>query len=148
MKPTYRAYEDRKLGGHGNSLRGMGYMLRQAFFANSFGQFWQRWNPLFSYYLLYSCYRPLSNFLPRSVAVILTFAVSGAVHDLAASLAIRALSVQFTATFVAWGGVVVLEEGLRIRSRGLPLWMRPVYHLALIVGAFWGVNACLEAMGQ
>lgn len=138
-RPSYRRYEARRLGGYGNTWRGLAYMLRQAFTASTFGGFWRYWNPLFSYYLLYVCYQPLSRRLPRGLALGLTFGLSGAVHDFAASLIKGQVVFLFVPIFMLWGGMVVVEEAIGWHLRSWPHGARVLYHASLIVGTVWGV---------
>lgn len=89
---------------------------------------------MFSYYLYYRCYRPLARFLPRSLAVILTFAVSGAIHDLFASLVTADLFVLFAPVFVVFGLLVVVEERLGLSFTGTPFWLRATTYSVVIAG--------------
>jgi hypothetical protein len=117
--------------------------LARPFGADSFAGFWRYWNPVWSYYLGYFCYRPLRSVVPRPLAAWLTFLVCGFVHDLpfaAGALLGRDRGVSFTLTvfFGLTGGLVFVTERLRIRFGGLP------------VAARWGAHslalfACYEA---
>lgn len=89
---------------------------------------------MFSYHLYYRCYKPLARFLPRSLAVILTFAVSGAIHDLFASLVTADLFVLFVPVFVVFGLLVVVEEGIGSSFVGMPFWLRAATHSVVIAG--------------
>lgn len=109
-------------------------MVRRSFGASSFAGFWRNWNPLFSYYLYYRCYKPLVRFLPRSLAVVFTFAVSGAVHDLFASLAVARLFVLFAPVFAVFGLLVVVGERAKLNFAWAPFWLRVTIHLGVIVG--------------
>ena len=133
---TYRAYERRRLGNRSTPWARIAYMTRRAFGAASFAGFWRYWNPLFSYYLYYRCYRPLVRFLPRALAVVLTFAASGAVHDVFASLAKMRIFVLFTPVFAIFGLVVVAEETLGWSFSRLPVAARACLHAGLIAGTF------------
>ncbi|HKK80433.1 MAG TPA: MBOAT family O-acyltransferase [Phaeodactylibacter sp.] len=135
-RPTYRQYERKKLGYRDGTLSGLLYMCRQAFTSPTFAGFWRNWNPLFSYYLLYFCYLPLRKRLPRFIALTVTFALSGAVHDMAATLARAEAYLVFTGTFTLFGLWVVVEERLRLRLDGLPVIVKFLYHLGLIVSGF------------
>jgi len=110
------------------------YMLKRSLGASSFAGFWRAWNPLFSYYLSRWCYRPLARRLPRPVAVVSTFAVSGAIHDLAASLALLRVFLFFTPVFAALGVWVVLEEALDLNVAWAPVWLRALIHTGIIAG--------------
>lgn len=118
------------------SLDAIIYMLRASFFAPRFRNFWQRWNPLWSYFTLYFVYRPLSKILPRRVAGLLTFVVSGFLHDCVAMALTAEVSVVMTVMFSIWG-VIVWAEDIFVSQKPLrPVYLRPIYHLAcLLAGA-------------
>jgi hypothetical protein len=65
--------------GDSKSLRNM---LYRSFGAASFATFWQYWNPIWSYGLGNYVYSPLRQILPPFAALILTFVISGGIHDL------------------------------------------------------------------
>lgn len=111
-------------------------MLKRSLGAPSFTGFWRTWNPLFSYYLSRWCYKPLARLVPRPVAVVSTFAVSGAIHDLAASLVLFRIYLLFTPVFAALGVWVVLEEGLNLNVAWAPAWLRALIHVGIIAGTF------------
>lgn len=133
-RPAYAEYERRRLGDPSGQLAGIAYMVRRSFGASSLAGFWRHWNPLFGYYLYYGCYRPLSRRLPRPAALLLTFAASGAVHDLAASLVTGRLFVLFLPAFAFFGLLVVIEEALGSNLSRAPGWFRPVVHGAILAG--------------
>ncbi len=86
--------------GDSKSLRNMMY---RSFGAGSFGGFWQYWNPIWGYNLGKFIYSPLKRVLPRAFAVIVTFAISGAVHDLATMAVRRGPRVSvYTLVLSAW----------------------------------------------
>lgn len=133
QRPDYRTYERRLLGGHrGDSLAGIRFMVRHSFTAPTFRQFWQRWNPLFSYYLLFVAYASLVKVLPRRVAVPLTFALSGSIHDLAVGLLVGQWQWLFTGVFAGFGMWVVVEEQLGLRLPQQTKGWRWLYHLGLM----------------
>lgn len=133
---TYRQYERRRLGNASGEWAGIVYMTGRAFGASTFAGFWRYWNPLFSYYLYFRCYRPLVRRLPRPAAVVLTFAASGAVHDLFASLAAMRLSLLCTSVFALFGLLVVLEERFSLNLDWAPPGVRALIHGSIIAGAF------------
>lgn len=137
-RPTYTEYERRRLGNPETRWAGIAHTFRRSFGASSFAKFWRYWNPLFSYYLYYRCYKPLAHFLPRSLAVIVTFAVSGAIHDLFASLVTADLFVLFVPVFAVFGLLVVVEEGLGSSFAGTPFWLRAAIHSVVIAGTVTG----------
>ncbi len=112
-------------------------MCRQSFTSTTFAGFWRSWNPLFSYYLLYFCYAPLRKRVPRPLAQIAPFALSGSVHDLAATVARGEPYLVFTLSFIFFGLWTVVERGIGLRVTVFPASIRPAYHLMLIVGGYW-----------
>jgi hypothetical protein len=138
VRPSYAKYERRRLGNPGTQWEGIAYSVRRSFGASSFGGFWRYWNPLFSYFLYYLCYKPLSHYLPRSLAVLLTFLVSGAIHDLVASLVTLKPFILFTPVFLVFGLLVCGEEQLGWSFKGMPFWLRASIHSIVIVGTMIG----------
>lgn len=136
-RPSYRAYEKRKMGSGRHPFHRLAHMIQQSFMAERFARFWQNWNPLFSYYLLYFVYRPLRNFLSRPLALLGTFALSGGIHDLAAMLILRRLHLTFTLTFTGFALFQILEEALGLHLKASPSWIRPLYHLTLILLSYF-----------
>ena len=61
-------------------------MLVRSLGAGTFAKFWQYWNPIWGYALGRYVYAPLNRFLPASVSLILTFTISGVIHDVATML--------------------------------------------------------------
>jgi hypothetical protein len=76
----------------------------------------------------------------------LTFAVSGAIHDLFASLVTADLFVLFTPAFVVFGLLVVSEEGLGWSFAGTPFWLRAATHSAVIAGTVTGGIVIRDAL--
>ncbi|MCB8925391.1 MAG: acyltransferase [Ardenticatenaceae bacterium] len=116
--------------GDGRSLRNM---LERSFGAASFAGFWQYWNPIWGYGLGRYVYAPLRRVLPPAVAFILTFAISGGLHDLA-TMAVRwSPAFLFTPWFVllGMGAVVGRVAGMDLGQR--PFWLRAAVNLAYLV---------------
>ncbi|MBZ0300032.1 MAG: acyltransferase [Anaerolineae bacterium] len=97
--------------GAAGSLQNMFY---RSLGAGSFAEFWQYWNPIWGYALGRYVYAPLRRILPAALALILTFAISGAVHDAAATLVRRSVAFLFTPWFFLMGVVVIVGQALRI----------------------------------
>lgn len=89
-------------------------MLARSFGAGTFAKFWQYWNPIWGYVLGRYVYEPLNQFLPSSIALILTFAISGAIHDLATMLVRGAPAFLFTPWFFLMSIVVVFGRLLKL----------------------------------
>tara|TARA_B100000424_G_C22750080_1_gene405357 strand:- start:11 stop:388 length:378 start_codon:yes stop_codon:yes gene_type:complete len=85
-------------------------MLSRSFGAKSFPIFWQYWNPIWSYYLSRNVMRPLASFLPISLSILITFLVSGALHDLAVSVVKWNINVFFTPWFGLMGLMVIASQ--------------------------------------
>ncbi|MBY6186627.1 acyltransferase [Marinobacter hydrocarbonoclasticus] len=111
-------------------------MLRRSLGAGSFAQFWRYWNPIWGYYLSRYVMRKLHRHLPFGLSVLLTFAVSGALHD----LAVTALRWQITGFFTPWfscmGLLVILTSGLNLSYRHRPWAVRALFNLTFIVASF------------
>jgi len=86
--------------GANHSMRNM---LSRALGAKSFPIFWHYWNPIWGYYLSRNVMRPISQFLPMWLAVLLTFLVSGALHDIAVAL-VKCQAIFF---FTPWFGIMI-----------------------------------------
>jgi len=130
---TLGRYIQRRNGvplGASGSLRNM---LRRSLGAGSFSSFWQYWNPIFGYYLGRYVDSPLRRVLPRSVALILTFVVCGALHDLAAMAVRGRVAFLITTWFFFLGAGVLVGRwaGLDFSSR--PWVVRAGINLTYIV---------------
>ncbi len=89
-------------------------MLKRSLGAPSFAVFWRYWNPIWGYYLAKKIYSPLRNVLPPAIALVVTFIVSGALHDLAASLVAGTPIFVCTPWFLFLGIGVLLGEALSL----------------------------------
>lgn len=98
-------------------------MLSRSLGASTFGNFWRYWNPIWSYYLSLYVMRPLSKWLPQWLAILMTFAVSGALHDLAVTLIKWHLVFFFTPWFSVMGVAVLVTSKLRINNAGFRLFI-------------------------
>ncbi len=142
---TLARFIERRLGPGGNVAALLREMLVRAFGAETFAGFWQYWNPVYSYYLHYYCYKPLRRLLPRSICVVLTFAASGFfLHDLPSGWWARALRsgglpVPFVALWFAIMGILVLAtERLKLSFAGRSFAARVAANSLLILSAFLG----------
>jgi len=116
--------------------------LGRPFGSQSLSAFWQYWNPVWGYYLFYYCYRPLRRFLPRSVAVLLTFFFCGLIHDLPFALAAYLMHGTFplftlTVFFSLIGFLVVITEIFRIRFANSPIFLRWILHSLILFLCYW-----------
>ncbi len=111
----------------------MSNMLKRSLGASSFNLFWQYWNPIWGYYLSRKIMKPLSQLFPIWLAIIMTFAVSGALHDLAITL----VKWEFTFFFTPWFSLMSLivlatkKFGISYQEHG---WLiRASINIALVV---------------
>ena len=89
-------------------------MLVRSLGAGTFAKFWQYWNPIWGYELGRYVYAPLNQFLPASVSLILTFLISGGIHDLVTMLVSGAPAFLFAPWFFLMGIVVVFGRLLKL----------------------------------
>lgn len=140
-KPKERQWEKITLGqyvalrngvplGDGRSLRNM---LQCSFGAASFAGFWQYWNPIWGYGLGRYVYAPLRRVLPPAVAFILTFAISGALHDLATMAVSWSPAFLFTPWFTLMGMGAVLGRVIGMDLAKRPFWLRVAVNLAYLL---------------
>jgi GR25 family glycosyltransferase involved in LPS biosynthesis len=112
--------------------RSMSNMLKRSLGASSFYIFWQYWNPIWGYYLTRKVMKPLSQQLPVWLAIILTFAVSGALHDLAITLVKWKLTFIFTPWFSLMSLIVLATKKFRISYHRHHWLIRASINIALI----------------
>lgn len=140
-KPKTRRWQRTTLGqyvamrngvplGDGRSLRNM---LQRSFGAASFAGFWQQWNPIWGYGLGRYVHAPLRRALPPAVAFILTFAISGGLHDLATMAVSWSPAFLFTPWFVLLGMGAVLGRAAGMDLGKRPFWVRATVNLAYLL---------------
>ncbi len=112
--------------GTSGSLRNM---TRRSFGARSFAGFWQYWNPIFGYCLDKFVFAPLKKHFPSHISLILTFIVTGIVHDLVTMAMRQDVAFLFTPWFFFLGIGVVLGK-----VAGMD-----------IAASSWGVRAAVHA---
>ena len=108
-------------------------MLLRSFGAGTFAKFWQYWNPIWGYALGRYVYESLNRFLPASVSLILTFTISGGIHDLATMLVRGAPAFLFMPWFFLMGVVVVFGRLLKLDYSAHPFLIRVAINLSLVV---------------
>ena len=119
-----------RLGGAG-SLR---TMLARSFGASSFAAFWQHWNPIWGYVLSRFVYAPLRRRAPASVAVMATFLVSGAAHDVAATFVRGSPTSIVTPWFLLLGVGVLVARATGMDLSGRAWWWRAAVNAAYVAG--------------
>ena len=134
-KPTLREFADRRLGNPEGARSAARSMFARSFGARSFAAFWRYWNPVYHYYLHYWVYRPLHRFLPRPIAILLTFAVCGfLLHDLPVGVFTRVPLITVWFLFLGAGGIV--GEALRMDLSHQPFAARVMVNVIYLVGIF------------
>ena len=117
---TLAQYIRRRNGVPAGSPGSLRNMLRRSLGAGSFAGFWQYWNPVWGYGLARYVYSPLKRVLPLTVALIMTFVVCGALHDLVIMAVRGSATFLFTPWFFLLGVGVVFG-----RAVGMDLSSRP-----------------------
>lgn len=139
--PRYIIHRNGVPAGAPGSMRNM---LYRSFGAPTFAIFWRHWNPIFGYALSRYIYSPLKRIVPSAVALVATFVVCGAIHDLVTMIVRGSPAFLFTPWFFFLGSGVVIGRlaGLDLSARS---WIvRATVNLAYLV-------ACLAitlAMGH
>ncbi|WOX06126.1 hypothetical protein [Microbulbifer pacificus] len=126
--------------GANHSMRNM---LSRSLGAGSFPVFWHYWNPIWGYYLSRNIMKPLGLFMPSWLAVVFTFLVSGALHDLAVSLVKWKVIIFFTPWFSLMGVAVVLSKYFAISYRSYPWIVRAAINI-LFIGSTLLVTCFVE----
>jgi hypothetical protein len=133
---TLAEYVRRRNGvpvGSSGSLRNM---LRRSLGARSFAVFWQYWNPVFGYGLARYVHSPLLRVTTPAAAIIVTFAVCGALHDLVTTAVRGSPTLFFTPWFSLLGIGVILGRAVGMDLSNRPWLIRVSVNLTYI-------SACL-----
>jgi hypothetical protein len=107
-------------------------MLTRALGAGKFSIFWQYWNPIWGYYLGKYIFKPLKAIFPPALALLLTFAVCGFIHDLALMLLKWKFTLLLTPWFIWMGLCVVLSESTKMDYSTLPWIARAAINVLVI----------------
>lgn len=119
-------------------------MFRRSFGAADFTGFWRHWNPFLGYVLAYFCFDPLRRIAPRSLCLIVTFALNGVLHDLVlvwpwgfARIARLPFPFPvFTLCLALIGVVMLVAERCRFSLANCSRSGRVACHLLALVGPF------------
>jgi len=131
-KLTLSEYVRRRNGVSLGAPASLRNMLRRSFGASSFDRFWQHWNPIFGYYLGKYVFVPLKKISPPYVALVLTFVVTGIIHD-AVTMAVRQdVAFLFTPWFLFLGIGVVLSKITGMDISASPWGLRAAMHSAYL----------------
>lgn len=112
-------------------------MLERSLGAGSFYLFWRYWNPIWGYYLATKVMHPVGRVLPSWCALIVTFMISGALHDLAVTLIKLRFTFFLTPWFTLMGLAVIGTQSLNISYRNFPWIARALFNIGCVVGCFF-----------
>ena len=121
------------LGAQGSLLKN----LQNSFGAESNVLFWKYWNPIWGFYLSKYIYLPLNRHLSKSMSSIVTFGVSGALHDLAIGLLGLGWQYFLTVWFVMMGAFMNISKSLNIRYGSFGFSSRAVINISSIASCFF-----------
>ncbi len=111
-------------------------MLDRSLGAGSLAGFWRHWNPIWSYGLGRFVLGPLRLVLPPWAALILTFGVSGLLHDLVIVASRGGPAFLFTPWFLMMGIAVVVTDAMGWSFERLPWAARAGLNLIVILAGF------------
>jgi hypothetical protein len=115
--------------GASGSLRNM---MSRSLGAGSFAGFWKYWNPVFGYALARYVQSPLLRVVSPAVAVVVTFAACGALHDLVTMAVRGSPTLLFTPWFVLLGIGVVWGRAAGMDLSDQPISIRVMANLAYV----------------
>lgn len=108
-------------------------MLYRSLGARSFDRFWWYWNPIFGYYLGKHVHAPLKRWVWPGLAIIATFIICGALHDLVTIAARGSLSLLFVPWFILLGLGVVISKAINMDISSLPWIVRAGINVSYIL---------------
>lgn len=130
---TLAQYIRRRNGVPAGSSGSLRNMLHRSLGAGSFAGFWQYWNPVWGYGLARYVYAPLRRVLPLTAALLVTFVVCGALHDLAIMVVRGSATLLFTPWFFLLGVGVVSGRAVGMDFSGRPWLIRACVNLTYIL---------------
>ena len=120
----------------GNS-KSLQLMLIRSLGAGKFSIFWKYWNPIWGYYLGKFIFKPLKSTLPKALSLIITFAISGFIHDLAIMLLKGKFTLFLTSWFLLMGICVIIGDYCKFNYSKFPWIIRAVINLSIISGCLF-----------
>lgn len=123
-------------------------MVSRSLGARSFAAFWQHWNPIWGYGLGKFVYAPVRRHAPAAAAVMITFLVSGIVHDAAVTIVRRSFTFMVTPWFLLLGLGVLVARATRVDLSRRPWWWRATVNLIYLVGSLAATVHVLSLLGR
>lgn len=134
MQPlTLSLYIRRRTGVPAGGRGGLRNMFYRSLGASSFAGFWRYWNPMFGFLLGRYIFAPLQRFMPSGVALVGTFVVCGAIHDLVTTAARGSAAFLFTPWFFFLALGLLGGRAVRMDLSGQPWLIRATANLAYII---------------
>ncbi len=121
---TLAQYIRRRNGVPAGSSGSLRNMFRRSLGAGSFSGFWQYWNPVWGYGLARYVYSPLKRVFRPTAALIMTFVVCGALHDLVITAIRGSATFLFTSWFFLLGFGVVFGRTVGMDYSSSPWLVR------------------------
>jgi len=129
---TLAQYIHRRNGVPAGSSGSLRNMFRRSLGAGSFAGFWQYWNPVWGYGLARYVHSPLKRYFPPTAALILTFVVCGALHDLVIMAVRGSATFLFTPWFFLLGTGVVFGRAVGMDFSSKPWLIRASVNLTYV----------------
>ncbi|MCG6871849.1 MAG: acyltransferase [Gammaproteobacteria bacterium] len=129
---TLGAYIRRRNGVPAGARGGLRNMLYRSFGAATFAGFWRYWNPVFGYALARYVFAPLKRVVSSGLALVLTFIVCGAIHDMVTMAVRGSVTFFFTPWFLLLGLGVLLGSALGLDLSGQPWALRATVNFGYI----------------
>lgn len=145
-RPSLKQYK-RQVRGEGSGE--IARWFTRSFGASSPGRFWHYWNPTYGYYLLYFVYQPLIRYLPRPVALYLTFLSCGFfAHDLLLWAVVRQPRFPiFSVLFSFFAAEVILTEATGFNFAQRNFAVRAATNLGFLAVAVAGAGVVEMLVG-
>jgi hypothetical protein len=140
-------YVERRTGVPLGARGSLTNMLHRSLGSETFAGFWLYWNPIWGYYLGRYVNAPMRRFLPPAAALIITFLVSGVIHDTVITAVRGSLTVLFVPWFLLLGLIVVVSSSAGIRC-GSRMWaVRALVNVSLVVAGLGVAMAGQRLLG-
>ena len=130
------------LGGKGALTK----MFARSLGASTFAGFWQYWNPIWGYYLGKLVFTPLKAKIPIFLAIILTFTISGFIHDIAIMLVTWKVSYLLTVWFTLMGLFVVLLDKSTISYQQWAWILRAIANFSIVAFCYFLASILVQVI--